>query len=275
MGHKVFSAGQWVTFRYIGERPMQVWEGWYEGDGASTFEHISISAGDLLPAYRVKAPPPPELRSMLGRISQLGENTLILPEEQHIWPRFLHWLAWAGEVMPTSRFSWDRGLSAPTDQWRQLFLADPPRTFYSILDNLFLRSVAACQWIIERLEWQAAQEMVHPCELGEIQRKKNSGSAPKNESIEMACRPQDLPLSVDQRDFLVAALELSAFDSDSRQTATEIVEQAKGKHANRRTRNARFASLVEKKLLESTTGRHGGYWLTETGRSRAERINGC
>ena len=116
--------------------------------------------------------------------------------------------------------------------------------------------------------------MVHPCELGEIQ-SKNSGSDPKNESIEMACRPQDLPLSVDQRDFLVAALELSAFDSDSRQTATEIVEQAKGKHAEPQNAKHSFASLVEKKLLESTTGRHGGYWLTETGRSRAERINGC
>ena len=45
------------------------------------------------------------------------------------------------------------------------------------------------------------------------------------------------PLSEDQRDFLVAAWTLSAFDSDSRRTTEEIVKKAKGEYAECQTQS--------------------------------------
>jgi hypothetical protein len=84
------------------------------------------------------------------------------------------------------------------------------------------------------------------------------------------------PLSQDQRDFLVAALELGAVDSDSRRTAEEIVRKAKGDYADPPNAKRALSNLVRARgLLCSTTGKQGGYWLTAVGRARAERIKQC
>jgi hypothetical protein len=95
---------------------------------------------------------------------------------------------------------------------------------------------------------------------------------------ESALEPEVVPnlseptLSEDQRDFLTAALRLSAFDSDSRCTARQLVKEAKGKFANEASAKKALASLVTKGLFDSQTGAKGGYWLTSDGRRRAERL---
>jgi hypothetical protein len=88
-----------------------------------------------------------------------------------------------------------------------------------------------------------------------------------------APKPADLPLSEDQQVLLVAAYELAAFDSDSRKTAAEIVDQAKGHHCDPENVKRALADLVnDKHLLDSKTGRGGGYWLTPEGKRRAKRL---
>jgi hypothetical protein len=83
----------------------------------------------------------------------------------------------------------------------------------------------------------------------------------------------DLPLSIDQQFLLVATYELAAFNSDSRQTAAQIVDQAKGHHCDPENVKRALADLVEDKhFLGSKTGRGGGYWLTPEGKRRAKRL---
>jgi hypothetical protein len=80
-------------------------------------------------------------------------------------------------------------------------------------------------------------------------------------------------LSEDQKLYLIAAFELSAFDSDSRRTSVQIVTTAKGRHAEPASAKKALSDLVSpKKLLRSKNGKQGGYWLTEAGKLRAKRL---
>jgi hypothetical protein len=79
-------------------------------------------------------------------------------------------------------------------------------------------------------------------------------------------------LSEDQRYLLVATLELSAFDSDSRRTAAQIVDGAKGRFADPPNAKKALAGLVRKNPMESKRGSQGGYWLTTKGKHRSERL---
>ena len=54
--------------------------------------------------------------------------------------------------MPVERWGTWNGIQAPFDNWDALRLGRRPRAFYSQIDNLFLRSAAALEWIIARLE---------------------------------------------------------------------------------------------------------------------------
>jgi hypothetical protein len=110
----------------------------------------------LLCAYRVRVPIPRELAEAIDGLS-LPSDPLILPDEHHCWARVLHWLSWASEVMPAGRMT--KGpmgkygpADVPLDQWHLFSTDPPPRTFSSCLDNLYLRSVVALEWIIDRLE---------------------------------------------------------------------------------------------------------------------------
>lgn len=85
--------------------------------------------------------------------------------------------------------------------------------------------------------------------------------------------PSDEPvLGEDARYLLVAAYELGAFDSDGRRSASRLCEQAKGRLADPNGVKRTLKDLVDVRLLKSATGRGGGYWLTEAGKKRAERI---
>ena len=66
--------------------------------------------------------------------------------------------------------------------------------------------------------------------------------------------------------------ELGALDSDTRRTAAQIVDRAKGRRADPANTKKALADLVRKGLCESLTGRNGGYWLIEKGKARAQRL---
>jgi hypothetical protein len=82
----------------------------------------------------------------------------------------------------------------------------------------------------------------------------------------------DIPLSDSEQELLQAAFELQAFDSDSRKTAEEIVKEAVAPTADTNSYKNCLANLVENKFLESKQGSGGGYWLTKSGKERAEKL---
>ena len=151
-GYRIFLRGRWLRLRTIGERPIQVWESWFQGDGKSEFHDLAERTGDRLQSFRIGVPPPSECMAILRRDSGLSEDLPVLPDEIHRWPRILHWLAWAGQVMPVERWGNWKGMDIPFDTWDESSLGPRPRTFYSHIDNLFLRSAAAIEWMIVRLE---------------------------------------------------------------------------------------------------------------------------
>ena len=82
----------------------------------------------------------------------------------------------------------------------------------------------------------------------------------------------DEPLSEDRQYLLIAMYELKALDSDTRHTAVQIVDRAKGRTADPANTKKALADLVRKGLCKSLTGAKGGYWLKPTGKARAERL---
>ena len=54
--------------------------------------------------------------------------------------------------MPVERWGTWNGMQVPFDQWDELRFGPRPRAFCSHIDNLFLRSAAALEWIIASLE---------------------------------------------------------------------------------------------------------------------------
>jgi hypothetical protein len=98
------------------------------------------------------------------------------------------------------------------------------------------------------------------------------GRPKAGEKDEKERKPADPPLSEDQQFLLIAAYELSAFDSDSRQTAAKIVVRAKSKHADPANVKRSLSDLVHKELLHSKPSRGGGYWLTSEAMERAKRL---
>jgi hypothetical protein len=115
------------------------------------FHALAERAGHQLSAFRVRLPAPSECIEILRRDSALSEDMLILPDENHRWPKVLHWLGWAGKVMPVDRWGNFNGIDIPFDTWDESRYGPRPRSFYSHIDNLFLRSAAALEWMITRL----------------------------------------------------------------------------------------------------------------------------
>ena len=69
-----------------------------------------------------------------------------------------------------------------------------------------------------------------------------------------------------QRNCMRALRELRAFDADSRKSARDIAKKAEGRDANVNGFKQPLSDLVARRLLQSKTGREGGYWLADTGR---------
>jgi hypothetical protein len=66
----------------------------------------------------------------------------------------LHWLGWSGEVPVVERIGRHGCVECPLSLWSEVDPDPPPRSFYSRLDNLYLRSVTALEWIIAELEYR-------------------------------------------------------------------------------------------------------------------------
>ena len=164
--HVCFRDGNWVRW-YFGEdfsTPVLRWEGWFVGSGFRRFQRLADVAGSLLTELRVRAPVPSELRARASEM-HAPADLLILPNEQQRWARFLHWMAWAGGPMAVDRWCWNNivfqyniesierfcpGYSGPPKVSFER-VGSPYNRYYSIINNLFLRSAVALQGIIELL----------------------------------------------------------------------------------------------------------------------------
>jgi hypothetical protein len=150
-GYHVFVHGRWASLRTIRDEAIQVWQSWFKGDGQLEFHALAERTGPQLSAFRVWLPAPSECIEILRRDLALTEDALVLPDEIHRWPKVLHWLGWAGKVMPVERWGVFNGIEMPIDKWDESRCGSRPRTYYSIIDNLFLRPAAALEWMIDRV----------------------------------------------------------------------------------------------------------------------------
>ncbi|GAB6188166.1 hypothetical protein [Thermopirellula anaerolimosa] len=90
--------------------------------------------------------------------------------------------------------------------------------------------------------------------------------------LETAANCPDEPLSERAQLVLAAMLELDAVDSDRRRSVEEIAPRALGPQADANALKLVLAELRAKGMTRSKTGRGGGFWLTDKGQRRAERL---
>ncbi|HRQ76177.1 MAG TPA: hypothetical protein PK098_09695 [Phycisphaerales bacterium] len=83
---------------------------------------------------------------------------------------------------------------------------------------------------------------------------------------------EEEPLSDRAQGVLLAMLDLNAIDSDRRKSTVDIAIEALGRSADPNALKGVMADLSTRHLIQSKTGRGGGCWLTDRGRSRAERL---
>ncbi len=76
-----------------------------------------------------------------------------------------------------------------------------------------------------------------------------------------------------QRDCLRALAEAKAFNADSRLRADDVAAKAEGRGANVNGFKQPLSDLVFRGLVESKTGREGGYWLTVEGQNLVAKNN--
>ncbi len=144
--HAAYLDGRWVRLGGIGtesQKPIRDWAGRYYGSGILKFDALAMSVDSVLTTYPVRVPLPGEVRELAARFPLVPSDAIILPCGLHRWARILHWLGWAGVVMPIDRLVWhqeDFKLCEPS--------LDPTVTVRSIADNLFLRSALAVKWVI-------------------------------------------------------------------------------------------------------------------------------
>jgi hypothetical protein len=83
----------------------------------------------------------------------------------------------------------------------------------------------------------------------------------------------DEPLAERAQVVLIAMNQLAAFDSDTRRTTEEIAERAFGAGCDANTLKSVMSDLKTRLLIETKGGRGGGCWLTDRGRTRAEKLD--
>jgi hypothetical protein len=122
--------------------------------------------------------------------------------------------------------------------------------------------------------WRRRDEIAHLKQLAAIAllRARDEGGPPTG--TDGNGNRAEPSLSRDQRWLLVAALRLSAIHSDSRKNAKVLLIKARGEFDKPANVKKALSRLVREGLLDSRTGRGGGYWLTPAGKLRAERLKG-
>jgi Helix-turn-helix domain len=167
--HESFFEGSWIGWHFVGPNPPLFWESRIAGKASciKRFDALSEIAGNLLASLQIAVPVPPEIRAM-ARDCSIPDEMPLIPREPQRWATFLHWLAWSGGPLAVDRQTWDAGLLFSYDRAQDIArpfnvnVSGPPRFsfdttdhpynhFYSIIDNLFVRSSAALQWIISTL----------------------------------------------------------------------------------------------------------------------------
>jgi hypothetical protein len=101
----------------------------------------------------------------------------------------------------------------------------------------------------------------------------NSEASPVTESIPAIKVPETFELSKRLEVLLIEMLALGAIGSSRHLTQAEVVAKAAPKDDPDNYKRD-FARLKKMKLIDSTTGRAGGIWLTALGKQNAQRISG-
>jgi hypothetical protein len=182
-GYTILVHGRWSNLHTPGPGAIKVWQSWFQGDGQVEFRALAERAGLQLEAFRVRLPAPHECIEILRRDSTLSEETLVLPNNIHRWPRVLHWLGWAGKVISIDRWANYHGMDMPFDGWDESRFGPRPQSFYSFIDNLFLRSAAALEWMIHGVaEGESIAETPSPDLRSENRRPKGGRPSDTNET---------------------------------------------------------------------------------------------
>lgn len=90
--------------------------------------------------------------------------------------------------------------------------------------------------------------------------------------FQTAANAPDEPLSERAQLVLAAVLELDAVVSDRRRPVEQIAPRALGPEADANALKLVLAERRAKGMARSKTGRGGGFWLTDKGHRRAERL---
>jgi predicted transcriptional regulator len=83
---------------------------------------------------------------------------------------------------------------------------------------------------------------------------------------------EDVDLNDCHQEILRALLELGADSKRRRQPTLKIAHAIEVRRESNYYKKP-LAALVEKKLVKSKKGPGGGYWLTESGKSQAQRLD--
>jgi hypothetical protein len=142
----VYRENRWLRLKPTLQNGARNWKGVYFGDGITAFEALAQSADFVLTSYPVRLPLPCEIEEIAQTFGYCPSTVVIVPCGEHRWARILHWLAWAGTVMPIGRLVWD----GKEPKYREPCL-DATLKSTSIIENLFLRSALAIKWIIGEL----------------------------------------------------------------------------------------------------------------------------
>ena len=140
--HAIYHDGAWRRLTYKGEYFTRQCAGWYHGECISEFERLALSTDSFLTTFPVRVPMPPAVTEIADLSRDILPNPIILPCGFHRWARILHWLAWSGSVMASTP------LCCVGGPWKSCEPSlDPALLLSSIIDNLFLRSSLALDWI--------------------------------------------------------------------------------------------------------------------------------
>jgi hypothetical protein len=144
--HAFYHDGAWRRLTYTGEYFTRQCAGWYVGQGISEFKNLALNTDCFLTTFPVRVPMPPAVVEIANLSRGILPDPIILPCGFHRWARILHWLAWSGSVMPTTP------LCCKAEPWERCEPSlDPTLRLSSIIDNLFLRSCLALDWIA--IQW--------------------------------------------------------------------------------------------------------------------------
>jgi hypothetical protein len=144
--HVIYFNGSWIRLECEEREDRRECAGWYHGQGISEFMALAFGVDRFLSEFPLRIPMPRPVIQIANLCGRLSPDPIILPGGSDRWARTLHWLAWAGEVMAIRPLCYKEGLRSECE-----YSLDPGLSLGSIIDNLFLRSSLALDWIAVRM----------------------------------------------------------------------------------------------------------------------------